>query len=245
MFDFDTETAYGIMKLSPLYEKLEMKFPRFLEFSKGVFIEYLEDDLHSDDDLDDLFDQINHYETLYENGEISRKEFEVYVLNEEKRKSEARRKKKLKIIQKKGRYILYLKRTLIVVDTVVDTVAKTYFCRGNDELWDKTEMLFYAILERNLDMNEENLHVYVELLSYIHDDTAYAEKVLVDRLRKLDEFRNAKDIKDVLKNVSLDNNALSKSLTEFLLRHARRVLESKGDEFRRSKEILKAILSLV
>lgn len=245
MFEkFNTETAYGVIWLSPFHEKMETLFPRFLEFSKKVSIEYLPSNKK---DNDALFDRkASHYISLYENGVISKKEFEDYVLNEEKKRFEAHRKEKLKIVPKKDGHILYLKRTLTNVDAVLNAVARTYFCESNDEIWDKTESLFYAILERNLDMNEENLHVYVELLSYIHTDPAYAsERIIVDKLRKLDEFKNVKDITDVIKDASLDNNnALSESLIAFLLGHIEKVRESKGDEFIKSKEILKAILSL-
>jgi hypothetical protein len=245
MFEmFNTETAYGLICLSPLHDKLKVKFPRFLEFSKGVSTEYLEDD---EDGYDDLLDRkVGYYESLYENGEISKEEFEAYVLEEEKKRSEAHRKEKLKIIPKKDGYTLFLKRSLVSVDAVLNTVAKTYFCENNDEIWNKTEPIFYAILERNLGMNEDNLHVYAELLSYIYTDPVYAsERIIVDKLKKLDEFKDIKDIRDVIKDVPTDNKeAFSKSLIRFLMEHAEKAWESKGEEFIRSREILKAILSL-
>jgi len=236
---FDVETAYGFICLSPLYDKMEIKFPKFLEFSKKVYIEYLPGDNKSHTLLDN---RVSHYESLYENGIISKEEFNHYVSLEEKKISEAY-KEKLQVVQNVNGYVVYLKGRLIDVDALLHAVARFHFCMDKEDIWEKVEPLFYAILERNLEMNEENLHVYVEILSYIQSDPEYvSERIIVDRLRKLDEFKNIKSIKDVVKASS--NNNLSEALEQFLTEHIKVVGEGKGDEFIKSKNILRAILSL-
>jgi len=92
--------------------------------------------------------------------------------------------------------------------------------------------------------NYENIKVYIDLLSSIEMDPLYtADRIIVDKIRRLDEFKDAKDIRDVLGNI--DKESVSKALIEFFDRHIKIVREGKGDEFVRSKEILKVLLSLV
>jgi hypothetical protein len=74
-------------------------------------------------------------------------------------------------------------------------------------------------------------------------DPEYAGKIIVDKLKVLDEFKDIKDIKDVI-GVSLEGEELSKALLDFLLEAIEKVRKGKGEEFNKSETILKAILKL-
>jgi bacterioferritin (cytochrome b1) len=215
---------------------MEKKMPRFVEFAKNVPLEYIEKEKKAEFDYSE-------YEKMFEDGLISKKEFEEIVSKEEERQLEED-KRSVEAIKTKSGYVLRTKQP-VYVEAVLHTTAQLYF--GVDaKTWEKIQPLFQAILERNLDMNDENVKVYIDLLSYIETDPLYtADRIIVDKIRRLDEFKNVKDIRDVIGDVPLDKENLSKALIEFLNRHIEIVSEGKGEEFKRSKEILKAVLSLV
>jgi len=82
------------------------------------------------------------------------------------------------VIKTENNYILRTKQP-VYVDAILHTVAQLYFGVDND-MWSKIEPLFYAILKRNLDMNDENIKVYVDLLSSIEMDPLYtADRIIV------------------------------------------------------------------
>jgi hypothetical protein len=226
------DTAFGAIWFLPL--KIEKKMPRFMEFAKNLPLEYV----GKEDDTD-----YSKYERMYENGLISKKELEKIVSEEEERKMEEN-KRSVEVVKTESGYILRTKQP-VYVEAILHTTAQLYF--GVDaNMWTKIEPLFYVILERNLDMDDENIRVYIDLLSSIEMDPFYtADRIIVDKIRRLDEFKNVKDIRDILGNVSLDKESLSKALIEFLSKHIEIARESKGEEFRKSKEILKAMLNLV
>jgi hypothetical protein len=231
MFE-NMDTAFGAIWLLPL--KLEKKMPRFVEFAKNLPLEYTGKESDAD---------YSKYEKMYEDGLLSKKELEKVISEEEERRIEES-KRSVKVVKTEKGYILRTKQP-VYVDVILHTTAQLYF--GVDaNMWSKIEPLFYAILERNLDMDDENVKVYIDLLSIIEMDPLYtADRIIVDKLRRLDEFKDVRDIRDVLGNVSLDKESLSKALIDFLNKHIEIVREEKGDEFKRSKEILKAVLSLV
>ncbi|MBX0312961.1 MAG: hypothetical protein JHC31_14555 [Sulfurihydrogenibium sp.] len=233
MFE-NMDTAFGVIRLLSL--KMEKKMPRFTEFAKNLPLEYAEKEKKAEIDF-------SKYEKMYEDGLISKKEFEEIFSKEEKRKMEED-KKSVEAIRTESGYILRTKQP-VYVEAILNATAQLYF--GVDaNTWEKIEPLFHAILERNLDMDDENVRVYIDLLSYIETDPLYtADRIIVDKIRRLDEFKNAKDIRDVIGDTSLDKENLSKALMEFLNKHIETVREGKGEEFKRSKEILKAVLSLV
>ncbi|MBX0310713.1 MAG: hypothetical protein JHC31_02725 [Sulfurihydrogenibium sp.] len=232
MFE-NKDTAFGVLWLLSL--KLE-KMPRFMEFAKNLPLEYI------DKEEENEFDY-SKYEKMYENGLISKKEFEEIIYKEEGRQLEED-KKSVEAVKTKNGYILRTKQP-VYVEAVLHTTAQLYF-GVNIKTWEKIQPLFYAILERNLDMNDENIKVYIDLLSSIEMDPLYtADRIILDKIRRLDEFKDIKDIRDVIGDVSLDKENLLKALMEFLNKHIEIVREGKGEEFRRSKEILKAVLSLV
>lgn len=231
MFE-NMDTAFGSIWFLPL--KLEKKMPRFVEFAKNLPLEYTGKESDAD---------YSKYEKMYEDGLLSKKELEKIISEEEEKRIEES-KRSVKVVKTEKGYILRTKQP-VYVDAILHTTAQLYF--GVDaNVWAKIEPLFYAILERNLDMDDENVKVYIDLLSSIEMDPLYtADRIIVDKLRRLDEFRDIRDIRDVLGDVSLDKESLSKALIEFLNKHIEIVREGKGDEFKRSKEILKAVLSLV
>jgi len=151
-----------------LSSKLEEKMPRFAEFTKRIPLEYTGRESRAD---------YSKYEKMYEDGLISLKELKNFVSKEEKRKMEESRKS-INVIKTENNYILRTKQP-VYVDAILHTVAQLYFGVDND-MWSKIEPLFYAILKRNLDMNDENIKVYVDLLSSIEMDPLYtADRIIV------------------------------------------------------------------
>jgi hypothetical protein len=98
--------------------------------------------------------------------------------------------------------------------------------------------MFRGILDKGLDLDEDNIYVYTMLLIDILIDPEYAGKIIVDKLKTLDEFRDIEDIKDVIGR-QLEWEELSKALIDFLLDHVEKAIEDD-----RSLEILKAVLKL-
>jgi hypothetical protein len=188
MFE-NMDTAFGVIWFLPL--KIEKKMLRLMEFAKNLPLEYVGKEESAD---------YSKYEEMYENGLISKKEREKLVSEEEERKME-KNKRSVKVVKTKSGYILRTKQP-VYVEAVLHTTAQLYF-GINANMWEKIEPLFYAILERNLDMDDENIRVYIDLLSSIEKDPLYtADRIIADKIRRLDEFKDIKDIRDILGNVS-------------------------------------------
>jgi hypothetical protein len=76
----------------------------------------------------------------------------------------------------------------------------------DNETWNKVEPPFYAILECDLDMNEDDIHVYIGLLNDIEIDPIQTSNYIVNRLKRLEEFKNIRNIKDVIGTSALLDN---------------------------------------
>jgi|GEM_PF-5981128 len=244
MFD----SAYSIIWLSPFYEKIEKKFSLFLEFSREVEVEYEDSEYENTEIFDDItkdaLSPIDYkfYEVLFEGGVITEKDFHSYIAKEKMERTKAKLDEE-PIVTKRGDGYTFCFRQKPTDNAVINAVAKTYF-GVNDKAWHYyIESLFYAILEDDLDMDEDNIYVYTMLLTEIEMDPEYAGKIIVDKLKVLDEFKDIKDIKDVI-GVSLEGEELSKALLDFLLEAIENVRKGKGEEFNKSETILKAILKL-
>jgi hypothetical protein len=243
MFD----SAYSIIWLSPFYEKIEKKFSLFLEFSREVEVEYEDSGYENTEIFDDItkdaLSPIDYkfYEVLFEGGVITEKDFHSYIAKEKMERTKAKLDEDPDVIRRGERYTFYFKQKP-TDNAVINAVAKTYFGVGDKE-WHYIEPLFYAILENDLDMDEDNVYVYTMLLTEIEMDPEYAGKIIVDKLKVLDEFKDVENIKDVI-GVSLEGEELSKALLDFLLEAIEKVRKGKGEEFNKSETILKAILKL-
>jgi hypothetical protein len=96
-------------------------------------------------------------------------------------------------------------------------------------------------------MNEDDIYAYINLVANIETNPVQASNYIVNRLKTLEEFRNIKDIRDAIGNVSLnDKEALSKSLLKFLLEVIEKIRKNKkkSEELKKNATILKAITKL-
>jgi hypothetical protein len=233
--------AHGLIWLKFSHEKIGKKFPEFLGFCKTIEIA---DSENGNKDIKDDLSSIDYkfYKTLLEGGVITKREFRSYIIKERKVKMDTDPE-----IESTDRgYILHFNQKNIYVDTILRTAAKLYFGIDN-ETWNKVEPLFYAILECDLDMNEDDIHVYIGLLNDIEIDPIQTSNYIVNRLKRLEEFKNIRNIKDVIGTSALLDNeeALSKSLVEFLLETIEKIRKSKkkSKELKKNVAILKAIMS--
>lgn len=225
--DYSQETVYSVIYHFPILEKLEEKMPKLLEFAKKIPVEY------EDDDFEVIYER---YAEMYYSGKITMEELNFYIAEEKKKREELSKAKGVKVVPNfDGGYVFYLKKP-VYLDLVVDTVAKLYF-GINDDMWQYVKPLFYTILDQDLNLNEDNIQVYIELLSDIKADPIYAlDRVIVDKLRRLDEFKDVEDIKNA---IGVSTKDLSKCLIEYLLTTIKSVKENPE-----SKAVLEAILSL-
>jgi hypothetical protein len=233
--------AYGLIWLKFSHEKVGKKFPEFLRFCKTIEIA---DSENGNTDIKDDLSSIDYkfYKTLLEGGVITKREFRLYIIKERKVKIDTDPE-----IESTDRgYILHFNQKNIYVDTILRTAAKLYFGIDN-ETWNKVELLFYAILECDLDMNEDDIRVYIGLLNDIEIDPIQTSNYIVNRLKRLKEFKNIRNIEDVIGTSALLDNeeSFSKSLVEFLLETIEKIRKSKkkSEELKKNVAILKAIMN--
>jgi hypothetical protein len=233
--------AYGLIWLKFSREKIGTKFPEFLRFCKTIEIA---DSKNGNTDIKDDLSSIDYkfYKILLEGRVITKREFRSYIIKERKAKIDTDPE-----IESTDRgYILHFNQKNVCVDIILRTAAKLYFGIDN-EAWNKVESLFYAILECDLDMNEDDIHVYIGLLNDIEMDPIQTGNYIVNRLKRLKEFKNIRNIKDVI-GTRLDNEeALLKSLVEFLLETIEKIRKSKkkSEELKKNVAVLKAIMSVI
>jgi hypothetical protein len=206
-------TAYDLIIQSKYYSILEDKFHLFLNFTKEIEIRY-------PTDIDYKF-----YKILYEGGVITKEEMLSYVGKLGKDNTTINTEYVISFNEKPTEYKL------------LSTLAKLYFGVSESD-WKYVDPLFYAILNKGLDLDEDNIYVYTMLLTDIFIDPEEAGKDIVNKLKDLDEFRDIEDIKDVI-GKQLEWEKLSKALIDFLLDHVEKAIEDDG-----SLKILKSILKL-
>jgi hypothetical protein len=228
-------SAYELIHLRFLREKIEKKFYKFLEFCKTIEVNNFEDENKNTNTLENIDNpsstDYKFYEILYKGGVITKEEFRSYITKEKAKNSKT---------------TLNFEVKTIYVEPILREAVKLYF-GIDDETWNKVEPLFYAILERDLDMNEDDIYAYINLVANIETNPVQASNYIVNRLKTLEEFRNIKDIRDAIGNVSLnDKEALSKSLLKFLLEVIEKIRKNKkkSEELKKNATILKAITKL-
>lgn len=206
--------AYNLIQHSIYYDILEEKFRPFLDFSKEIEIRY------PTEDIDYEF-----YKFLHEGGVISKEEMLSYI-----------GKKPKKDITIDADRIIYFHEKPTDYE-LLSKLVKVYFGISESD-WKYVEPMLRAILDKGLDLDEDNIYVYTMLLIDISIDPEEAGKDIVNKLKTLDEFRDIKDVKDVI-GKELEWEELAKALIDFLLDHVEKAIEDD-----RSLEILKAVLKL-
>lgn len=182
--------AYSLIQYSRYYDILEEKFRLFLKFSKEIEIRY------PTEDIDYKF-----YKVLYEGGVISKEEMLSYI-----------GKKSKKDITIDTNHIIYFNEKPTDYE-LLSKLFKVYFGVSESD-WQYVEPIFRAILDKGLDLDEDNIYVYTMLLIDISIDPEDAGKDIVNKLKTLDEFRDIEDIKDVV-GKELEWEELAKALIDF------------------------------
>jgi len=226
MFD----TAYEFIWIRFASDNIS-KLPGFTEFCKNIKVVSSENSNTLNYDF---------YNTLYKGGIITKDEFTKYVENE-----------KLKSVNPKveptdNGYTLYFNKRTIYIEEIIKSSAKLYF-GINDDVWDKVEPLFYAILERNLGMDEDVIYNCIGFLYDVETIPFYVAEDITNRLASLDEFKNIKSIKDVIgvDVFSKDEKTASKILVNFLLQLIEKIRKSKDSkELKRNISMFKAVIGI-
>jgi len=207
-------TAYNLIRYSKYYSILEEKFHFFLNFTKEVAVKYKTN-------IDNDF-----YKVLYEGGVISKKDMLSYISKTSERSTAfVDADNVIQFNEKPTDYVL------------ISTLAKIYFGVSDND-WQYVEPMFRAVLDKGLDLDEDNIYVYTMLLIDIFVDPEYAGNIIVDKLKVLDEFRDIEYIDDVI-GKKLEWEELIRALINFLLEHVEKAVKDS-----RSQEILKVVLRL-
>jgi hypothetical protein len=237
------DTAYEIIWIR--YDNASEKFPGFMKFCKKIKItssgynDFGEpENLNENDPLSYEF-----YKVLYEGRVITKEQFSKYT---GKGKALATFTDP-KIEETDDGYILHFNKKKIYLEEIIRASAKLYFC-VEDDMWNKIEPLFYAILECDLDMDEDTIYKYIAFLYDVEMIPSWVAYDIADRLSDLEEYKDANSIEDIIGAdiPSLDDETASKFLLDFLLKAIEKVRKSRKnkEELKKNVEILKAIIGV-
>jgi len=244
--------AHDILWIKYSKENIRQKFPDFLQFCKTIKVENENDYGVSDvlEDTDTLLEEITEetsedlspldyefYEILREGNVITEEELREYIRKEKKRKTS----NEPEIYNTQDGYILHFDQRAIYVDDIIRTALKLYY-HVNDEVLYYIEPLFYAILEKDLDMNEGTIHNYTVFIQ----DIISIPHTILDRMRNaLKEFAEIEEVKEFLKrDMPSDVKPLSYAILSFLYKITEKVRKSpkeSGEQYNYI-EIFKAAL---
>jgi len=218
-------TLFEILSASKLREVRSRMFPNFLEFAKSVDI----GDWRSAESKVIVSRDIDFYKVLYEGGVISRQEFEEYANDLLSRLPEA--------VEIKGdRCVLVFKNRTVYVDAAL-SIAGKFFFGVDDELWKKVEPLFLAAIEYGLDINEDDIRVYIQMLDRIQTEPIKVGKKMISRLSIEEEIRK---IGDILMMTS-DEEMIARRLTNYALDIVEKI--SRKEELDRNVRLLKELIA--
>jgi hypothetical protein len=238
------DTAYEIIWIR-FGDNINNKFPGFTEFCKKIKITgsgY--DDIREFENINE-FSPLSYefYKVLYEGGVITKDEFSRYTGKEKTLTIPA----DPQIERTDDGYTLHFNRKRIYLDEIIRASAKLYFY-VKDDMWDKIEPFFYAILDCDLDMDESIIFKYIAFLYDIEMIPSWVAYDIFDRLSDLDDYKDVKDIKDIVgvDVLSKDDETASKILIDFLLESIEKVRKSRKnrEELEKNVEILKAIIGI-
>jgi hypothetical protein len=219
-------TLFEILSVSKLREFRMRMFPNFLEFAKNVDIG---DWKSAESKGISISRDIDFYKVLYEGGVITKQEFEEYANELLNRLPDA--------VEIKGdRYILAYKNRTVYVDTAI-SIAGKFFFGVDDELWKKVEPLFLTAIEYGLDINEDDVRAYIQLLNKIQTQPIETAKEMISRLSIEDEI---KKIGDILMMTS-DEEMIARRLTNYVLDIVEKI--SRKEELDRNVRLLKELIA--
>jgi len=218
-------TLFGILSVSTLKEFRMRMFPNFLEFAKNVDVG---DWRTAESKGISVSRELDFYKVLYEGGVISKKEFEECANELLSRLPDA-------VEMREGRYVLVFKNRTVYIDTALSIAGKLFF-GVDDEMWKKVEPLFLAAIESGLDISEDDIRAYIQLLNKIQTEPIEAAKEMIGKLSIDDEIRK---IGDILMTNS-DKGMVAKRLTNYVLDIVDRIVRKERVD--RNVEVLKEVI---
>jgi hypothetical protein len=219
-------TLFEVLFVFRFREVCSNRFPNFLEFAKSVDV----GDWRSAESKEiSISKDLDFYKVLYEGGVITKQEFEEYANKMLDRLPAA--------VEIKGdRYILVFKNRTVYVDAAL-SIAGKFFFGVDDELWKKVEPLFLAAIEYGLDINEDDIRAYIQLLDRIQKDPVKVGKEMIGRLSIEEEIRK---IGDILMMTS-DEEMIARRLTNYVLDIVEKI--SRKEELDRNVRLLKELIA--
>jgi len=219
-------TLFEILSVLKLKEFRMRMFPNFLEFAKNVDV----GDWRSAESKGiSISRDFDFYKVLYEGGVITKQEFEEYANELLNRLPDA--------VEIKGdRYILAYKNRTVYIDTAI-SIAGKFFFGVDDELWKKVESLFITAIENGLDINEDDIRAYIQLLRKMQNQPIETAKEMISRLSIDDEIEK---IGNILMMTS-DEEMIARRLTNYVLEIVEKI--SRKEELDRNVRLLKELIA--
>jgi hypothetical protein len=219
-------TLFEILSVSKLKEVRMRMFPNFLEFAKNVDV----GDWRSAESKEiSISRDFDFYKVLYEGGVITKQEFEEYAKELLNRLPDA--------VEIRGdRYILAYKNRTVYVDTAL-SIAGKFFFGVDDELWKKVEPLFLAAIGYGLDINEDDIRAYIQMLDRIQTEPIKVGKEMISGLSIEDEIRK---VGNILMMTS-DEEMIARRLTNYMLDIVGKI--SKKEKLDRNVRLLKELIA--
>lgn len=241
------DNAHDIIWIRYSQENIQQKFPYFLRFCKTIKVEN-KNDYGANDVFEDasmfleeeeenlsLLD-FEFYETLREGNVITEEEAREYIRREIRGKAS----NKPTVYNTQDGYIIHFDQRVIYVDDVIRTALKLYY-HVDDEVVYYIEPLFYAILEKDLDMNESTIYNYTSFIQ----DIISVPNVILDRMKNvLREFTEMEEVKEFLRrDIPLDTKFLSYAILDFLYKITEKIRKSpkRSNQLYIYLEIFKAV----
>ena len=217
-------TLFEVLFALRFKEFCSRMFPNFLEFAKNVDV----GDWRTAKSGSGISKDFDFYKALYEGGVISKQEFEEYA-------NEILDRLPTAVEIREDRYFLAYKDRTVYIDTAL-SIAGKFFFGVDDELWKKVEPLFLAAIGYGLDISEDDIRSYIQLLDKIQTEPIKVGKEMISRLSIEDEIRK---IGDILM-MTTDEEMIAKRLTNYVLDIVDRIAVKERVE--RNVELLKSIL---
>lgn len=219
-------TLFEILFALRFREFCSIKFPNFLEFAKNVDVG---DWKSAESKGISISRDLDFYKVLYEGGVITKQEFEEYA-------NELLNRLPAAVEIKGDRYILAYKNRTVYADTAL-SIAGKFFFGVDDELWKKVEPLFLAAIGYGLDINEDDIRAYIQLLNNIQTQPIETAKEMISRLSIEEEIRK---IGDILMMTS-DEEMIARRLTNYVLDIVEKI--SRKEELDRNVRLLRELIA--
>jgi hypothetical protein len=219
-------TLFEILSALRFKEFCSVKFPTFLEFTKNIDV----GDWRDAKSKMIVRKDFDFYRVLYKGGVISKEEFEEYANELLSRLPE-------NVEIKENRYVLTYKNRTVYVDTAL-SIAGKFFFNVDDELWKKVEPLFLATIGYGLDISEDDIRAYIQLLNHIQTKPIKTAKEMINKLSLNDEIEK---IGNILMMAS-DEEMIAKRLENYVLDIVDRIVRK--ERLDTNVELLKQLINI-